>query len=207
MNVDLIFGFILASLALAIMPGPDNIYVLTESINKGFKQGLGITIGLLSGVLVHTSLVATGLSLIIFHSPLVFDVFKFVGTAYLLFLAFEALKSSISPVDVGIKTLAEPFIKLLKRGFLMNVLNPKVSVFFIVLLPQFVTPNGWPPFYQLMVLGVLFILCSVLVFGGIAFLAGKSAQLIKNRWFWVISKWLKVVILLALAILLVTSKA
>jgi threonine/homoserine/homoserine lactone efflux protein len=207
MEVDLIFGFILASLALAIMPGPDNIYVLTESINKGFKQGLGITLGLLSGVLVHTSLVATGLSLIIFDSPLIFNIFKFLGAAYLLFLAFEATKSGISTLDTGTQSSAEPFLKLWRRGFLMNVLNPKVSVFFIVLLPQFVTSNGWPPFYQLMVLGVLFIVCSFLVFGGIAFLAGKSAQLINNRWFWVISKWLKVIILLALAFLLVTSNA
>jgi len=187
------------------MPGPDNIYVLTESISKGVKQGVAITTGLISGVIVHTTLVATGLSLLVFSNDLAYDIMKYAGTAYLLYMAFGAVKEAPLDVNVDVKGQLEPFPRLFKRGFLMNVLNPKVTLFFIVLLPQFVSSDGWSPMYQMFVLGGIFMAVSLLIFSSIAVVSGYSASLIKHPLFWVITKWVKVMVLLALATFLLLS--
>ncbi|NQV52624.1 MAG: LysE family translocator [Flavobacteriales bacterium] len=205
MDPTLILGFILATAALAFMPGPDNIYVLTESISKGVKQGVAITTGLISGVIVHTTLVATGLSLLVFSNDLAYDIMKYAGTAYLLYMAFGAVKEAPLDVNVDVKGQLEPFPRLFKRGFLMNVLNPKVTLFFIVLLPQFVSSDGWSPMYQMFVLGGIFMAVSLLIFSSIAVVSGYSASLIKHPLFWVITKWVKVMVLLALATFLLLS--
>ncbi len=206
MDTSLILGFILATVALAFMPGPDNIYVLTESISKGAKQGVAITAGLISGVIVHTTLVATGLSLLVFNNDIAYDTMKYAGTAYLLYVAYGAIKEAPLDVNVDVKGQLEPFPRLFKRGFLMNVLNPKVTLFFIVLLPQFVSSDGWSPMYQMFVLGAVFMTVSFLIFSSIAMVSGYSASLIKHPMFWVVTKWIKVFVLAALGSFLLLSE-
>ncbi|HAW21018.1 MAG TPA: lysine transporter LysE [Flavobacteriales bacterium] len=207
-DLQLLIGFLTASVALALMPGPDNIYVLTESISKGWRQGVGITTGLVSGVLIHTTLVATGLSVIVFESEMAFNILKVLGTLYLLYMAYGAFKEPAMNVEIGPLSNREPLLKLVRKGFWMNVLNPKVTLFFMVLLPQFVSNdvNAWSPMVQMIILGLVFILCSFLVFSGIALVAGSLAAVIKNPRFWVITKWIKVVVLIALALVLVMSR-
>jgi threonine/homoserine/homoserine lactone efflux protein len=207
-DLQLLIGFLTASIALALMPGPDNIYVLTESISKGWRQGVGITTGLVSGVLIHTTLVATGFSVIVFEYPLAFNILKVLGTMYLLYMAYGAINEAPMDVEFGPSSNREPLLKLVRKGFWMNVLNPKVTLFFMVLLPQFVssTPGAWTPMYQMIFLGLVFILCSFVIFSGIALVAGSLASIIKNPTFWIITKWNKVLVLLGLAVVLVLSK-
>ena len=206
MDFQLVLQFVLATLTLAFMPGPDNIYVLSESIAKGPRQGIAITTGLMSGVIIHTSLVATGLSLIVFQHQWTFDLLKYLGAAYLLYLAWDAWKETPIKVQTIEQHTPDPPMAMIRRGFLMNVLNPKVSLFFIVFLPQFVSPTGWKPMHQMLVMGAIFMLCSFIVFSGIALVSGVSASLVKNPSFWTVTKWIKLLVLISLALLLLTSQ-
>lgn len=205
MDPGLLSGFLVAAVLLALMPGPDNIYVLTESISKGARQGISITTGLVSGVLVHTLLAATGLSLLVFRYDVVYHIVKFAGAAYLLYLSYQATKEVPMKVEFGVRGLSDPFLPLFKKGFLMNVLNPKVSIFFIALLPQFVSPDGFAPMIQMSVLGVVFMVQAFIVFSSIALIAGSLASLVTNERFWATTKWIKVIVLAVLGILLALS--
>jgi len=202
LELSLILGFIAATLALALMPGPDNIYVLTESISKGWRQGVSITSGLISGCLIHTTLVATGLSVFVFNYPSVYNILKFAGAAYLLYMAYGAYKEQPMALNLGGKQARDSFWPLFRKGFIMNVLNPKVTLFFIVLLPQFVSNNGFSPMWQMMILGLIFMAISFPVFASVAMLAGKAASLVNKPIFWEITKWIKVLVLVGLAVLL-----
>lgn len=206
MDASLLFGFALAAVLLALMPGPDNIYVLTESISKGARQGVSITAGLVSGALVHTLLAATGLSLLVFRHDAVYDVVKFAGAAYLLYLGYQATKEVPMKVEFGVHGSADPFFPLFRKGFFMNVLNPKVSIFFIALLPQFVSPDGFSPMLQMSLLGIVFMLQAFIVFSSIALVAGSLASLVTNERFWTFTKWIKVIVLLVLGVLLAFSE-
>lgn len=206
MELSLILGFITATLALALMPGPDNIYVLTESISKGWRQGVSITSGLISGCLIHTTLVATGLSVFVFNYPSIYNVLKFAGAAYLLYMAYGAYKEHPMELNLGGKQARDAFLPLFRKGFIMNVLNPKVTLFFIVLLPQFVSNNGFSPMWQMMILGLIFMAVSFPVFASVALLAGKAAAAIATPRFWEITKYVKIAVLVGLAILMAMSE-
>ncbi len=190
------------------MPGPDNIYVLTESVSKGWRQGVGITCGLISGVLVHTMVVATGFSLIIFEYEWTYTLLKYTGSAYLVHMAYGAYTEKAMQVKIGQKAMVERFIELFRRGFIMNVLNPKVTLFFMVLLPQFVSadPMHFTSMWQMIILGVVFMAVSFPVFSSIAIVSGRIASLVSNDRFWLITKWIKVLVLISLAILLLLSQ-
>ncbi len=188
------------------MPGPDNIYVLTESISKGWRQGVSITSGLISGCLIHTTLVATGLSVFVFNYPSVYNILKFAGAAYLLYMAYGALKEQPMALNLSDKQARDSFWPLFRKGFIMNVLNPKVTLFFIVLLPQFVSNNGFSPMWQMMILGLIFMAVSFPVFASVALLAGKAAAAIATPRFWEITKYVKITVLVGLAILLALSQ-
>lgn len=188
------------------MPGPDNIYVLTESISKGWRQGVSITSGLISGCLIHTTLVATGLSVFVFNYPSIYNILKFAGAAYLLYMAYGALLEQPMSLEMSDKKARDAFWPLFRKGFIMNVLNPKVTLFFVVLLPQFVSNDGFSPMWQMMILGLIFMVVSFMVFSGIAVLAGKTANLVATPAFWEITKYVKVVVLVALAVLLALSE-
>ena len=202
MELSLILQFAFATLLLAATPGPDNVYVLTESVSKGWRQGVGITTGLMSGVIIHTTLVATGVSLLVLKNELAFSVIKYLGAAYLLYLAYGAFNEKPMEIHIGGQAKTEAFVVIFNRGFIMNVLNPKVSIFFIALLPQFVSSEGYDPMYQMMILGAVFMVISFVVFSGIALISGRAASLIQHHSFWTTTKWIKIVLLTTLALLL-----
>lgn len=208
MDITLLLGFVLATLTLALMPGPDNIYVLTESVAKGWRQGIGITTGLISGIVVHTTVVATGFSLVIYQYDWTYDVMKYLGSAYLLNMAYGAYKEKPMEISIGEEHHRDAFWKLFRIGFLMNVLNPKVTLFFMVLLPQFVSndPEHWSPMWQMVALGLTFMMVSYPVFATVAIVAGKLTTTLRNDRFWLYTKWVKVIVLLILAVLLVVSE-
>lgn len=208
MELELILSFIGASILLTLMPGPDNIFVLTESLTKGQKNGISISIGLVSGILIHTLAASTGLSIIIQKSAMAFNVIKYLGAAYLLYLAIKATKDKQPTIDLssGNNNQNESSFKLIRKGFFMNVLNPKVSLFFIAFLPQFISSNGYAPSIQMILLGLFFMLQAIVIFGLISILSGKLSYYLNSSKFWKITKWSKVGVLSSLALALAFAK-
>ncbi len=196
----------LATAALAISPGPDNIYVLTQGVTNGKKHGLATVAGLMAGCLIHTTLLAFGVSALIKESETLFFAIKLFGAAYLAFLAYRVFKSdtaiSLSKKDVAKKSLA----KLFKEGFIMNVLNPKVTIFFLAFFPGFLFSDSISTLLQFYVLGFLFIIVSTIVFGSIAVLSGTiSNYLTKSSTIGIFLKWLQIVVFIAIAVYLMLS--
>ncbi len=163
--------FFAASILLALAPGPDNIFVLTQAALRGKTAGLAVTLGLCTGLVVHTSAVALGLAVIFRTSILAFTIVKVLGACYLLYLAWQAFRTSDDSLTIGEKSALSP-ARLYRRGIIMNVTNPKVSVFFLAFLPQFADPARGPLAVQIICLGLIFIAATILVFGSISFLAG-----------------------------------
>lgn len=164
-------AFFAASVLLALAPGPDNIFVLTQSALRGRTAGLTVTLGLCTGLLGHTTAVALGLAAVFQASALAFTVLKLIGAGYLLYLAWQAFRASSSDIRPEGGCNLSPW-QLYRRGILMNITNPKVSIFFLAFLPQFADPGLGSLTFQLMLLGGVFILATLMVFSGIALLAG-----------------------------------
>ena len=203
MDIELLISFLLASITLSLMPGPDNVFVLTESITKGKRNGIIISAGLASGIIIHTVVIATGLSVLIQQSPSIFNGIKIFGAIYLLYLAYLTYKEETSTVSIANQNNAivekEKWSTLYKKGFIMNVLNPKVTLFFIAFLPQFVSKNRLPFSVQIFFLGIIFMLQAFLVFSIIAIIAEKLRQYLNSSVFWKKVKWVKMTILILLA--------
>ncbi len=207
MELGLVMSFLGASIILSLMPGPDNIFVLIESLTKGKQNGIAISFGLSLGILVHTLAAATGLSLIIQKSAIAFSFVKYFGAIYLFYLAYKALKENKSEINIETSLSNQTkFSKLVKKGFLMNISNPKVSLFFIAFLPQFITLNGINITLQMIILGLIFMLQALVVFSLIAVLSSKLTRFVNNPKFWRITKWSKVTVLSILGMTLALSK-
>jgi threonine/homoserine/homoserine lactone efflux protein len=157
--------------ALALVPGPDNIFVLTQSALHGRMSGIFVTLGLVTGLIFHTSAVAFGVAAIFQTSAFAFSALKYIGAAYLLYLAylsFRAGKSSITTDNAPRETA----FALYKRGLIMNIANPKVTIFFLAFLPQFVDPAMGGMIAQFYQLGGLMMVVTFFVFSGVALAAG-----------------------------------
>jgi threonine/homoserine/homoserine lactone efflux protein len=168
---ETISAFFIASALLAIAPGPDNIFVLTQSALHGKLSGLMVVFGLCTGLLVHTGAVAFGVAVIFQASALAFTMLKFIGGGYLLYLAWHAFQASPEKISMQGGQKKGGGV-LFRRGIIMNVTNPKVSIFFLAFLPQFADPQRGPISLQMVVLGVIFIFATVLVFGAVAMIGG-----------------------------------
>ena len=201
MDVQILFSFVASVAILAISPGPDNIFVLMQSVVYGKKYGLATVIGLMTGCIIHTTLVAFGVSVIIKENENIFLAIKLLGAFYLIYLAYKVFKS-----DAKISMNADGIVKktpfqLFKVGFLMNVLNPKVTIFFLALFPGFLFSETLSSVLQFYVLGGLFILTSFIIFSSIAFLGGtisKTIQKNKNIGIWL--KWTQIIVFVGIAI-------
>ena len=187
--METIAAFFSASIILALAPGPDNIFVLTQSALHGKISGILVTLGLCTGLVFHTTAVALGVAMIFQVSTFAFTALKLIGAGYLLYLAWQSFRASateISKKDGG----DQSFGRLYRRGIIMNITNPKVSIFFLAFLPQFADPGRGSLTLQLVMLGAIFIAATILIFGGIALAAGAvgdwlsrsdRAQVIMNR--------------------------
>ena len=164
--------FFLASVVLGIAPGPDNIFVLTQSALNGRVAGIMVTLGLCTGLLVHTGAVTLGVAAVLQASALAFTLLKLIGAGYLLFLAWKAFSAASRNLASNNAPTMNGW-RLYRRGIIMNVTNPKVSIFFLAFLPQFVNPSNGAVSLQMILLGGLFIVATLLVFGGISLLAGS----------------------------------
>lgn len=206
MNYDLLISFVLATSILAFSPGPDNIYVLMQSITNGQKYGLATVGGLITGCLVHTTLVAFGVSAILKENENLFFTIKLLGAIYLLYLAFKVFRSdskvTLSNENVPKKSLTQLF----KQGFIMNVLNPKVSIFFLAFFPGFLFSDSLSNVTQFYILGFLFMATSFVVFSLIAILAGFISEYLKqHRNVGVVLKWMQIVVFVGIAIFVMIS--
>jgi threonine/homoserine/homoserine lactone efflux protein len=168
-------SFFALSVLLGMAPGPDNIFVLTQSALRGRSAGIVVTLGLCTGLIVHTAAVALGVAAIFQASAAAFTALKLAGAGYLLYLAWQAFRASAAGIRIGSAgTLGRA--QLYRRGILMNVTNPKVSIFFLAFLPQFADPARGSVALQIAVLGGVFIAATLLVFGAIALLAGAIGR-------------------------------
>jgi len=187
--IETIAVFFAASVALAFAPGPDNIFVLTQSALHGRKARLLVAIGLCTGLLAHTAAVSLGVAAIFQPSALAFNILKIVGAIYLLYLACQAFRAGTANLDESSENVVNGR-KLYLRGVIMSITNPKVAIFFLAFLPQFADPAKGSIIIQMMMFGGIFIIATFLIFGSIAWSAGflgewlkgsEKAQVIMNR--------------------------
>lgn len=172
-------GFFGVSLLLGITPGPDNVFVLVQSATYGRRAGMLVVLGLCGGLVVHTTAIALGLAAVFAASETAFVVLKFAGAAYLAYLAWQAFSAPVSDSG-GAPVAALKPQQLFARGVLMNLSNPKVVFFFLAFLPQFVDPARGPVALQLAQLGTIFILATLVTFGGISFFAATLGQRLRG---------------------------
>lgn len=208
MNDQILYAFVLATATLAISPGPDNIFVLTQSMVHGKKKGLASVAGLMTGCLVHTTLLAFGVSALIKENESIYLLIKLFGAGYLFYLAYKVF---INPSKIHLHTQAtenKSLVQLFKQGFVMNVLNPKVTIFFLAFFPGFLFSVTLSKVVQFYVLGFLFIVVSFLIFGTIALMSGFLGNYLKkSSKIGLVLKWLQIMVFVGIALyLLVAAK-
>lgn len=178
--------FLPVAFLLSLAPGPDNLTVLSLGLSRGRSASLGFAMGCAAGCLNHTLLAALGVSALIAASPTAFRTLQYAGAAYLCWLGWQALKShgarlGARRADGPPAQAAARFGSYFRRGLIANAINPKVGLFFLALLPQFVDASAAPPAAQIAVLGIVFALVAALVFGVVAVTAGRLGAWLQRR--------------------------
>lgn len=200
--------FALAALILAITPGPNMVYLISRTLSQGKKAGLISLLGVMVGFLFHILLVSFGLTAVLFAIPYAYTILKWTGALYLVYLAFQALKPNGKNIfDVEQTLKIDKPSKLFSIGFLTNVLNPKVAVFYLSLFPQFIKPMHGSVLLQSLTLGTTQLIVSFLNNLLIILFAAKLASFFQKQPFWVkIQKWFMGSVLLFLAVKMALSK-
>lgn len=172
--------FLTASVLLTLAPGPDNMYLLSKSLADGARSGIILAGGLVSGILFHTMLVIIGVAALLQSSPIALGLLQYIGAAYLLFLAWGAFHSK-GELRLATTLPSDERGALYKRGVLMNVLNPKVLLFFLAFLPQFVNMEHPSVNLHIALLGFIFALQAFAIFSVIAIGAGHIRSRIMRK--------------------------
>lgn len=176
---EIALSFFGIAVLLALSPGPDNLFVLTQSVMWGRAAGLWVVLGLCTGVLGHTLAVSVGLAAVFAASEAAFLAVKLAGAAYLLYLTWGALRSGAGSADHA-RTPRQTGGQLYRRGIVMSLTNPKVTIFFLAFLPQFASPARGSIGLQMLMLGVLFMLAALLVFSAIAVFSGAVGERLRQ---------------------------
>lgn len=169
--------FMTATLALNLAPGPDMLYVSTRSLAQGRRAGVISALGIAAGAVVHTLLIASGLAALLRAVPVAYEVVRFAGAAYLIWLGVQAIRSRSGPLNAAALPRAGEWA-IFRQGMITNLLNPKVALFFLAFLPQFTSPAHGSVPLQIVVLGCLFNLSGTLVNIAVAFVAASA-----RNWF------------------------
>nr|WP_320048624.1 LysE family translocator [uncultured Desulfuromonas sp.] len=177
---DTLLSFFIAATLLGLAPGPDNLFVLTQSMRHGARAGWLVTAGLCTGLLGHTAAVAFGVAVLFEQSALAFNLLKIAGVVYLLYLAWLTVRNNYSDAQTS-STPRLSSAKLYRRGVIMNLTNPKVSLFFLAFLPQFAQPQIGPLRQQMFIFGGLFIMTTIIIFGIIASLSGSIGRYLQRH--------------------------
>lgn len=177
MEISQLTYFVIASALLTLAPGPDILYLIATSLASGVRRGTVLAAGLCSGLIFHTALVAGGVAAIIRDSEFLFHLLRFAGAAYLLYLSWISLREDAINLISSDPVVRQSSWRLFRRGLVMNLLNPKVILFFLAFLPQFVRSNASAIELQIIFLGGVFGAQAFCVFSIVAVLAGS----IRNR--------------------------
>ncbi len=193
--------FLLATIALNLTPGPDMLYVIARSVGQGKRAGVTSALGIGAGTLVHMAALALGLSTLLLSVPVAYDAVKYIGAAYLAYLGVRTLLARDTKLGAphnsdksGLRLSprgASNYPAIFRQGVITNVLNPKVALFFIAFIPQFVDPARGPIGWQVVLLGLIFDTSGTLVNSGVALIAGSLGDRLRTstrvasiqRWF------------------------
>ena len=178
LSIETIITFITASVVLSLVPGPDNLFVMSNSALRGWKIGSYTTLGLCTGLIGHTILVGIGVSVIFQTSPMAFNGLKIIGSFYLVYLAWLSIQNKELNLGEASQDISNKSYYL--TGVVMNLTNPKVAIFFLVFLPQFVNSNNHNVTSQIFLLGLLFICSAFFVFTSIAYLSSFLEGILKK---------------------------
>ncbi len=181
-GIENYLGFIIAGVLLNLTPGADTMYILTRSITQGRRAGIYSVFGIITGTFIHTALAAFGLSIILAKSAVAFNTIKYIGVAYLIFLGIKMILERNNLFDNKKQKIeTTDLFKIYRQGLLTNALNPKVTLFFLSLLPQFINPqyaNGPIPF---LILGVTFMTTGTIWCLILAYSASLITKTLRNN--------------------------
>ncbi|WP_221568655.1 LysE family translocator [Alkalihalobacillus sp. TS-13] len=180
METIVILSFLGVAIFLTLMPGPDNLFVIVQSISQNKKAGIATALGLCTGLIVHITAATIGISAMVYQSTLAFSLVKYTGAAYLLFLAWQSFKENESVLINGNQKSLN-YKSLYRKGILMNILNPKVSIFFLALLPQFVVKSNINISIQMFILGTIFLVQALFIFIIISVFSEKVRHLLLSK--------------------------
>jgi threonine/homoserine/homoserine lactone efflux protein len=155
--------FILTSLIVVLVPGTGVIYTLSNGLFRGWRASIAAALGCTAGILPHLTASVLGLSAILHTSALIFQIVKYAGTAYLLYLAWSMWRQA-DPLKIDSPSDSKGWLQIVVRGFLINILNPKLSIFFLAFLPLFISAETPSPTFQLVVLSIAFMLMTLVIF-------------------------------------------
>lgn len=184
---DLLAGYLLACLLLVVTPGPDMAFVLGQTLSGGARRGWAATAGVYAGVLVHIGLAAAGVAALVAAHPALFTALRIAGAAYLVWLGAQAIRAAIRGAAAGHAAAAAPDLgAAFRQGFVTNLLNPKVGLFFLAFVPLFVDPGRAPAWQQMLILGPLLPAIALpfyaLLIAGAARIAGRMRASSAGRW-------------------------
>jgi threonine/homoserine/homoserine lactone efflux protein len=180
LDLTQLLPFLAAALALNLTPGADMTYVVARSATQGRAAGIAASLGIAAGSFVHSVLAALGVSALLQHSETAFMAVKYAGAGYLLYLAWKAIRAGNQAMDVDRALARSSLWRVFAEGALTNLLNPKVALFILALLPQFVDPSKGDPAIQILLLGALFNIGGTSVNAIVACSASAAARALGN---------------------------
>jgi threonine/homoserine/homoserine lactone efflux protein len=172
--------FAIASLILNLTPGPDMMYVIAHSLGQGRRAGTVSALGISTGALFHATAATIGIAAVLRSSPLAFNVIRYAGAAYLVYLGIRLMFRRRTAPEAGIASPPAPLRAIFRQGVITDVLNPKVALFFLAFLPQFVSPARGAAALQLAVLGLYFIFSATIVNLVVAALSGVAGDFLRR---------------------------
>lgn len=175
-----LLGFVVAAVVVLLIPGPGVLYVVTRSVTQGYRAGLASAFGLSMGVLVHVAAATAGLSTILLTSATAFGVVKALGAGYLIYLGIRTLSSKQPVVSIDSQT-SQSMYRLITDGVIISIFNPKIALFFLAFLPQFVDARRGDITQQVFLLGFIYVALALLTDGAYALLAGSTRRWIGGR--------------------------
>ena len=201
----MLISFIFSCFALAISPGPDNIYLTTLTLMSGKIAGFSFLLGLITGCLIHTIFLAFGLNELLIRYDIFFEIIKYIGVFYLLYLSYETYKSEIT--NFYLEANKDEIQNNFKKGVLMNLLNPKVFLFFTLFFPNFIYSETISFKFQIVSLGLIFIVITFIVFGLIILFSNFiHKKFSSNNRFKIFAKYFNILVLLFITMLILFTE-
>lgn len=200
MDFNILILFVVTSISLTLSPGPDILYVLSQSLSNGFKSGFSVSLGLVSGLFFHTAFISLGFGFLISEYPNIFKLIKYFGALYLMFIAVNLLikNNKIKVIKKKQNTLLENY----STGIVMNIINPKVSLFFLSIFPLFLFDKTLNVQIQFFVLGIIFIIQATFVFSLVSLFSSYIGENFFSKKTNIFFKYFQSSVLVIIAVLL-----